>query len=301
MTTISLSQKLLSKLQRRFFDLLDLAIKKPDYIFMFCFSRIHFVRYFIRFILKEKTIIKYKGNSVFEDIEVNYIVDILKKEGIYLGIKLPEYVLKEIIECSKKITYFGNANLQFGFELTDKQKEEKRQGTIFITGYNFDIASLCPTVKNLENDPKLWSIATKYFEKKPVNVISKMWWTFPQEKELEERASGFFNFHYDLEDYWCLKFMFYLTNVDIYSGPHVCVKSSHKRKKLNHQFSLLRETDDNDIMSYYGSENVLTICEQAGFGFVEDPFCFHKGTIPIQRNRLILEVKFTLHNYETIP
>ncbi|PMB26262.1 hypothetical protein [Fischerella thermalis] len=301
MTTISLSQKLLLKFKRRLLYYLNLAIKKPDYIIMFCFSRIHFIRYLIKLIFKEKTNLKYEGNSVFADIEVNHIVDTLKKEGIYLGLNLPEYLWKEIIDCSKHITYLGNANLQFSFHLAEKQKEEKKHGTDFITGYNFDISSICPAVKKLENDPKLWSIATKYFEKKPTNVISKIWWTFPQKKEVEERARGFFCFHYDLEDYWCLKFMFYLTNVDVDSGPHVCVKSSHKRKKLSHQFSLLRETDDNDIISYYGSENILTICERAGVGFVEDPFCFHKGTIPTQRDRLILEVKFTLHNYETIP
>ena len=190
MTTKILSQKLFLKLQRRLFYYLNLAIKKPDYILMFCFSRIHTIRYFVQLIFKEKTIIKYEGNSVFEDIEVSHIVDTLKKEGIYLGLNLPEYLWKEIIDCSKHITYLGNANLQFSFHL-EKPKEEKKHGTDFITGYNFDISSICPAVKKLENDPKLWSIATKYFEKKPTNVISKIWWTFPQ-KEVEERARGFF-------------------------------------------------------------------------------------------------------------
>lgn len=43
---------------------------------------------------------------------------------------------------------------------------------------------------------------------------------------------------------------------------------------------------------------MISICGTAGFGFIEDPFCFHKGTIPVCRDRLILEVKFASKNYE---
>jgi hypothetical protein len=298
MTTVNNFPKLWLKLRRRFLHYLGFAIKKPDWIFMFCFSRIHLIRYFVQFVCKEKTATNYEGNSVFEDIEVNHVVTILKKEGIYLGINLPEYIFKEVIDCSRKLIYFGDGSSQFRFYISNREKEEKRRDKNFITAYNFDISSLCPAIRKLEKDPVLWTIASKYFEKKPVNVISRIWWTFTQKKEVEERVQGFFRFHYDLEDYWCLKFMFYLTDVDVYSGPHVCVKSSHKKKKLRHQLSLLRERDDSDIINYYGSENILSICEQAGFGFVEDPFCFHKGTIPVQKDRLILEVKFTLNHYE---
>ncbi|RUR79237.1 hypothetical protein ACF3DV_25590 [Chlorogloeopsis fritschii PCC 9212] len=298
MTTVNNFPKLWLKLRRRFLHYLGFAIKKPDWIFMFCFSRIHFIRYLVQIIYKEKMIISYEGNSIFESLEVDHAVYTLKKEGIYLGINLPEPILREITEFSKHLIYLGDGNSQFSFNITDREKVEKRRNKKFITGYNFDISSLCPAIKNLEKDPKLWEIANKYFEKKPVNIISRIWWMFVQEKEVEERVKGVFRFHYDLEDYWCLKFMFYLTDVDIYSGPHVCVRSSHKKKKLIYQLSLLRERDDDDIINYYGSENVLTICEQAGFGFVEDPFCFHKGTIPVQKDRLILEVKFTLNHYE---
>ncbi|MFQ4144718.1 hypothetical protein [Chlorogloeopsis sp. ULAP02] len=298
MTTVNNFPKLWLKLRRRFFHYLDFAIQKPDWMIMFCFSRIHLIRNMVQFIYKDKTLSNYEGNSVFEDIDVNQVVDSLKAEGIYLGINLPNHVLQEVIEFSKKLVYLGDGNPQYQFYINDKEKQEKKVGKNFITGYNFNISALCPIIKKLESDPKLWLIATKYFEKKPRKIRSKIWWTFAQEKEFEERLKGFFNFHYDLEDYWCLKFMFYLTNVDVYSSPHICVKNSHKQKKLKHQLSLLRETDDSDIVNYYGLENVLNICEKAGFGFVEDPFCFHKGTFPIQRDRLILEIKFTINNYE---
>lgn len=93
--------------------------------------------------------------------------------------------------------------------------------------------------------------------------------------------------------------MFYLTNVDLSSEPHSCVKGSHEKKKLRYQFSLVRDKPDQDIVDYYSIENVMTICEEAGFGFAEDPFCFHKGTVLAHRDRLILEVKFASKNYSS--
>jgi len=55
---------------------------------------------------------------------------------------------------------------------------------------------------------------------------------------------GMFRFHYDLEDYRFIKFMFYLTDVDLFNSPHhIYVKGSHEKKKLGYQFSILRRQD----------------------------------------------------------
>jgi hypothetical protein len=41
----------------------------------------------------------------------------------------------------------------------------------------------------------------------------------------------------------------------------------------------------------------LLICEKAGFGFAEDPFCFHKAITPSHGERLVLQITFTLNKY----
>lgn len=41
----------------------------------------------------------------------------------------------------------------------------------------------------------------------------------------------------------------------------------------------------------------MNICEKAAFGFAEDQFCFHKATTPSQRERLVLQITFTLNKY----
>ena len=48
---------------------------------------------------------------------------------------------------------------------------------------------------------------------------------------------------------------------------------------------------------YYLSENFLTITGSAGFGFIEDPFCLHRGIPPLTRDRLMLCLNYGLVNY----
>ncbi len=45
------------------------------------------------------------------------------------------------------------------------------------------------------------------------------------------------------------------------------------------------------------SQNVITIFGKAGFGFAEDTIAFHKGTPPLNKPRLILQIEFATHNY----
>ncbi|NTF85415.1 hypothetical protein G6L02_30825, partial [Agrobacterium rhizogenes] len=47
-----------------------------------------------------------------------------------------------------------------------------------------------------------------------------------------------------------------------------------------------------DVLSYYGEENAITLTGKAGSGFVEDPFGFHMGTLAKRTPRLMMEVGF---------
>ncbi len=265
---------------------------------MFLFGRIHAIRFFVRLLSKRPSTINYqKERSVLGDLETEKVVGALTEDGLYLGIPLPEYLLREILCFSNDATYFGDGESQFPFSLADRETQEKKYGKKFRIGKRFDAALLCPAVQKLATDSKLWEIATLYFGTEPVLAESQIWWTFVTDAAMEGRTRGFYRFHYDLDDYSCLKFLFYLADVDAHSGPHICVKGSHKKKKLSHQYSLIRERSDQEIMEYYGHEKVVTICGKAGFGFVEDSFCFHKGILPVNGDRPILELKYGLNNF----
>ena len=295
------SQKLWLKLQRRFLQYSAISLKQPHWLLMFTFSRIQIIRSLVlRLTKKPIKIASIVENSVFSDLEPDRVVQALKNDGLYLGITIPPHVLQEILDFARTATYYGNGDLKFPFSLANRKVQEIKASRNFRIGYNFEPTSQCMAIRELAKDRKLWEIAAKYFDSQPMLACTQLWWTFVNDAPAEGRAQGFYHFHYDLEDYACVKFMFYLTDVDLSGGPHVCVKGSHRNKKLSHQFSLLRERDDREIEEYYGSEKVLTICDRAGVGFAEDPSCFHKGILPQKSDRLILEFKFTLNNYGII-
>ena len=170
---------------------------------------------------------------------------------------------------------------------------------------------LCPAIKKLATDPQLLDIAANYLGGEPVYAGTKLEWLFSLNEQNQRvllkdmnflslksnTRSGTYFFHYDLDDYNCLKFYFYLTDADLFSGVHFCVRGSHKKKKLAHILSIFRRCSDEHIIDDYGAENVVPICGAAGFGFVEDTFCFHKVTPPSRRDRLTLQIQFTLNDY----
>ena len=151
----------------------------------------------------------------------------------------------------------------------------------------------------LNQDSKLRAIAAKYLNSDPVLVRSQMNWTFVGDErayyEKGDIGSPTVLFHYDLDDYRAIKFFFYLTDVDTLSGSHRCVAGSHRRRKLLHY--ILRGQSDRQIEKYYGAEKIIDICGSAGFGFAEDPFCFHRGSPPVTSPRLIIQLEFALNDY----
>ena len=159
-----------------------------------------------------------------------------------------------------------------------------------------DLVDSVPAIERLTRDPLLLSISARYFGSQPYYIGSRLWWSFATEEADWDstRTSSFY--HFDKDDYASLRFFFYLTDVDAGGGPHMVVKTSHKKKKLSHLLSL-GERDDGKIAETYGPENVVTICGDAGTGFAEDPFCFHRATRPTSNDRLILVLRFATKRY----
>ena len=62
------------------------------------------------------------------------------------------------------------------------------------------------------------------------------------------------------------------------------------------RLTLRRYTDD-EIESFYSTDQLLVIEGSAGSGFVEDTTCVHKGTTPTGNPRLLLQFEFALFDY----
>lgn len=263
---------------------------------MFVFGRFNIFRSSAIF-LKRSSVRKYKTTSKFQNLNVTYAVESLNKDGVCLGIKLPKDVIEEILNFAHSNICYGNGNFQMGFLSNQKEQAEEKYAQKFITAEYYNSSLLCPAIKELVNDRKLLEIAAKYLGTDPVYTGSRLHWNFVANKRKYDLSKVAMMYHYDLDDYHSLRFFFYLTDVDLYSGPHTVVRGSHKKKRLKHKLSFYRSRSDEEIIKYYGSDNLVNIYGEAGFGFAEDTFCFHKASPPILRNRLMLQIQFAMNNY----
>jgi hypothetical protein len=282
-------------------------IFKRDYrwLLMFVIARLPLARtwgklfYGDRYSAGGKEYSSARSLSIFQDLEPEVALASIEQDGYYSGLQLPGVILKELLEYADKADISIDGQSGFEFKYNDRNQAARLYGCEILTGNYLAINTECPAMQKLANDPKLKEIAAKYLGTEPFLVRSQMNWTFIGSREAYARkgviGSPTVLFHYDLDDYRTLKFFFYLTDVNSFSGSHRCVAGSHKKRKLSH--FIFRGQSDEAIADYYGTEKIVDICGQAGFGFAEDPFCFHRGSPPVTAHRLMVQLEFAMNNY----
>ena len=283
-------------------DFVKGIISRPRWFLMRKIGRFNFIRSVVSSVVNGRYRLPLhetysETSSIFKNINTDTVVEALNRDGVFLGINLPKDIIEEILLFSYSTRCYGHKLTQNGFFYSDKEKANIKYGKPFLSSSYFNTSELCPAVKRLESDPVLLNIAAKFLKSRPVHIRSRIWWNFVSEAKNYERYQAAQIFHYDLDDYKFLKFFFYLTKVDLCSGPHVCVLGSHHNKKLSHLLPRKLHTDK-EIIDYYGADNIKTICGEPGFGFAEDTFCFHKAAPPINRDRLILQIQFGIFDYQ---
>ena len=293
-----------SKLSDYFQKNYQCLIRNPRLFWMRKAARFEILRNLISYSSKrpEKSYELGKENpSVFKDINVEQVVSSIKTDSYYPGINLPPDVVQEIMEFVYSAKCYANRDLELGFHYREREQAEAKLGQKFRLGSYFN-AEDCPAVKRLERDPGLLAIAAKFLGADPIHMATEIWWSFPVSATPIEQLKAAQVFHYDLDDYRFIKFFFYLTDVDDSSGPHILIRGSHKNKKFSHQLLGVRcaSKDDQEIVNCYGAENLVTVRGPAGFGFVEDSCCFHKGTLPTGKERLLLQIEYAINNYGDI-
>lgn len=267
----------------------------------YCFRRLYKL-----YKTNKKKISKGNALSLYDDhstgVEAScleQIVGELNKSGLFVGISLSAQDLLALKRFTSAATFFGDKDYRYGFLISQKSEAEERHGRPFHLAECSQVQlRQCPVVARISQEPIFTEIAAQYFGVQPVCLGSRLFWTFANESEAYDNREANCYFHYDLDDYGCLRFFFYLTDVDQLSGPHICVRGSHRKKNLAHILtrSHAGHTDE-AIESYYGAQDIISVNGKAGLGFIEDAMCFHKATRPLAKDRLILQVTFTINNY----
>ncbi|WP_027151414.1 hypothetical protein [Mesorhizobium sp. WSM2561] len=233
------------------------------------------------------------ASSMFGEIKADDVAAELKKTGIFTGLTLPDTVQKEIARFARETPCFGNFERKLEFLAEEHDEAERRFGRTILSGHHYERVLQCEAAVAVQQDPLLLNVAKHYLGGEAKLITTRTWWSFPTKSASEadlSRAS--FKFHFDLDDWRMLKFFFYLSDVDADAGPHVYVCGSHNRRRMKHQLTLLVGHAEEEVLEFYGEESAITLTGKAGYGFVEDPFGFHMGTLAKQTPRLMMEVGF---------
>ena len=154
----------------------------------------------------------------------------------------------------------------------------------------------CPHLLALANSAPLVRMAAHYIGCKPTISAIGLRWSYPQ----TGGGSGLQGFHRDCDDWRFIKLFVYLTDVDVAAGPHVYVSGTHQE----HCNMRLQAYSDDEIGSRYGATRISSVTGPAGTGFAVDTLGIHKGMVPTQKPRLLLQVQYSLlpiymYRYET--
>lgn len=230
---------------------------------------------------------------MFSGIDARQVAQGLREDGIFTGLQIPEELHREIRQFAETTPCFGNFDRQLPFLAPSHAEAEKTYGRSLLCGHYFDHSLESTGVRVVQQDPLLLDVAKLYLGGEARLITTRIWWSFPTSaSEADRRLASLDRFHFDLDDWRMIKFFFNLVDVDEGTGPHVFVKGSHRSRKMKHQLTLLVGHPADEVLNYYGEDQVVTLTGKAGFGFVEDPFGFHMGTVPTDKPRLMMEVGF---------
>ncbi|MDB5760299.1 MAG: hypothetical protein JWM30_3588 [Burkholderia sp.] len=144
----------------------------------------------------------------------------------------------------------------------------------------------CPHLLALANSAPLVRLAAHYIGCKPTISAIGLRWSYPQ----NGTGRGLQGFHRDCDDWRFVKVFVYLTDVDDAAGPHVYVSGTHQE----HCSMRLQPYSDAEIARQYGESRIASVTGPAGTGFAVDTCGIHKGLVPTQKPRLLLQIQYSL-------
>lgn len=149
-----------------------------------------------------------------------------------------------------------------------------------------DIVPISAALK-IANNEEILALVQGYLGCKPVISNLLVWWSYPERKKPEYAQL----YHRDFDDIRFIKLFVYLTDVDENSGPHVYIKNTVNANKFRRPTRL----SDEKIAKNFPLEDKVVFCGKKGTVFLEDTFGLHKGQLPYEKKRLILQVEYAVN------
>ncbi|HEX2884894.1 hypothetical protein [Vineibacter terrae] len=215
----------------------------------------------------------------------------LRRHGLYPGLRLPAEMVAAIIGFAEQAPC-ARPGFDESFRYADI-----RHGRL-ADGQPVPIADMrrpaaCADVATIRNDPGLRQAASSFLGYQPPAPRVRLFWSFAAAlPDDTRRALGqTIDFHYDVPWFNGVYAYFYLTPSDRHSGAHVMYPGSARDKPL--RFVLASSfRDESALAAYYGADRQVVVEGPAGFGFLEDPFGYHKALPPVRHDRLVLQLRY---------
>ncbi|MDO6461824.1 phytanoyl-CoA dioxygenase family protein [Granulosicoccaceae sp. 1_MG-2023] len=225
----------------------------------------------------------------------------LRRDGVAHGLSLSGEDLSGLLQFAATHCLYGDRLTRFRFMPGERSAAERLAGKPFQQAqYGIEELEADPHVQALADDPLVRHLVREYFGHDGVLAATRMFWSYPVSDEHHpyDPLLNSTHYHYDLDDYGCLRVFIYLTDVDVSAGAHRYIRGSHRRKpflqKLIASHSLRREEE---LEKHYLRSDAVTVTAPAGSVFIEDASVFHEATRPLSKERLLMQLTFVSKDF----
>ena len=235
-----------------------------------------------------------RRDTVFGALPVADIAANLRLNGYCAGLRLPPQLVAELYDRAQNSVCCTRPDDPERFLIGQVREGRSPRGKPVATAdVDVDITT-CAAMARIAGDPALVEAVQHYLGYSPRHVATRLYWSPRSTLSHRERRSNgqTIDYHYDIEPAITLYVYFYLTDTDRQGGPHVVVSGSHRPKALRLKWRSTRQPE-HIVLEHYGSDKVVVLEGKAGFGFFEDPACFHRVLPPQNSDRLMLQLRYS--------
>jgi hypothetical protein len=232
------------------------------------------------------------STTVFDAAWVPGAVADLRERGFYAGLQLPARLVEQLTRHAEQSHCFRLPRDTERFLIGEvKNGRSPRDRVVAVADVE---APSCPAAWQIAGDATLVEVVRTYLGYPPSRVAIRLYWSpMAGLSDKERRWNGqTIDYHYDIERRPTLYVYFYLSDVDDLCGAHVVVAGSHGNKPPRLKWASTRQREA-VVLRRYGADKVVTLEGKAGFGFLEDPACFHKVLPPTVSDRLMLQLRYS--------
>ena len=229
--------------------------------------------------------------TVFPRLSPAAAVEVLRADGVWASLQLPAASVAEIARYAAR----NPCRLRQGdselFEI-DRVRDGRTPSGRPAPIVQVAAAEPCPAIEAIAADPLLLETARRYLGFRPRRMERRLYWSPLGCLSDEARRAGgqTVDFHYDIEVGRGLYAFFYIIGGDRHSGAHVAVAGTHRGKPLRLALAPAFQSDAAVFASFDRSRQ--RVMEGGpGFGFLEDPACYHKVLPPSRGPRLVLQLR----------